>query len=202
MSTYSIGQMNQLANALKEKGFTPEEVTRLGQSPKVLGEIRQLINGFGRVEIVCPEIDCDASPFCPEDWWIDEADQLPGRVSGSFKWDPQRVGLYLDPAQRNGGKVGGPELAKALANEPVLPANVLDYLLKYPVLIPDVWKMDGVGRIRHIYFWGTFYRNRHDHPRVRGMNYMGCGKWRWFWSTMHDNWHDDDWAARLLSSDA
>lgn len=182
MSTYSVGQMNQLGDALELAGFTPDEVTKLRNS-RLLPEVRKVL--LGHAEITVPEhvIDCDAQPFIPDGWEIREEDQLPNRVRGAFKWDKdaQKDALYLSKGQRNGKWIEGNELRKELADKPVLNANVLDYLLANPHIIPEEWK----GKA--IFFWGTIYRGRNGRLLVRDLSWRGDG---WGWSA---GWLDLGW---------
>lgn len=106
---------------------------------------------LGHSEIVTPEhiIDCDADPFVPEGWSVAEH-----RNGGAFKWNATNVSLHLDEGQRDGRWIEGNKLRKELANKPVLNANVLDYLLAHPHLIPEEWKGKAV------FFWGTIYCDR------------------------------------------
>ncbi len=59
---YSIGAINQLADALENAGFTPDEITKLKQF-KELGKVRDILSG--KALITYPEniIDCDAQPL-------------------------------------------------------------------------------------------------------------------------------------------
>ncbi len=92
-------------------------------------------------------IDCDANPFIPEGWEVVEH-----RKGGQFKWNPNRVVLYICKEQKGDG-IGGHELRKKLEGKPVINANVLDYLLAHSELIPEAWKS------KVIFFWGTIYCN-------------------------------------------
>lgn len=52
MSTlYSIGQMNQLGDALEGEGFTPDEVTKLRTSG-VLGNLKNVLNGVAIIKML------------------------------------------------------------------------------------------------------------------------------------------------------
>lgn len=128
-------------------------------------------------------IDCDALPFVPEGGGLAEAEhQVPGRVTGSFTWDPNKIALHLDPDQRDSSIVGT-ELIKRLAGKPVLPAQVLDYLLAYPELLPEEW------RGKCVFFWGTVYRGPGSGLFVRYLCWCG-GHWHW-----HDDWLGHRWRS-------
>jgi hypothetical protein len=72
---------------------------------------------------------------------------------GHLDLDQVNILLYLSPEQDNNKHIQGEELQKGLENQPVLNANVLDYLLVYQELIPESWKDKAVC------FWGTIYRD-------------------------------------------
>src|SRR4051812_5109537 len=80
-------------------------------------------------------IDLDANPFVPNNWKVEEH-----KKGGQFKWNPASIRFHLSPNQQNGKVIEGNKLRKELANEPVLNANILDYLLAHPELIPEEWK--------------------------------------------------------------
>ena len=122
-------------------------------------------------------IDCDADPFNPwtkeGGWTVDEHQK-----GGQWKFDPKQVEFYLSSGQKGDDNkaIEGYKLRKELAGKPVLNANVLDYLLKNPHLIPEEWKKDGQGNTRYIFFWGTVYRNRDGDLFVRYL-YWYHGGW-------------------------
>ncbi|MBI4119079.1 MAG: hypothetical protein HY452_02345 [Parcubacteria group bacterium] len=132
-------------------------------------------------------IDCDADPFLPEGLSVDEADQLPHRARGLLEWNPSKVALYLSNEQKH-EFVKGEDLKRDLAFHPVLPANVLDYLLAHPHLIPEAWKD------KSVFFWGTIYRDREDKMCVRFL-YWHVGRWfcNQFW--LECDWNDNCPAA-------
>lgn len=144
---------------------------------------------LGHAEIVTPVhvIDCDADPFVPDGWSVEEHQK-----SGTFKWNAANVALHLDKGQKNGKYIEGNKLRKELAGKPVLNANVLDYLLAHPHLIPEEWKDKAV------FFWGTIYRYRGGLLYVRYLGWDGDG-WRWFAIWLDYGWHDIRPAAVLAS---
>lgn len=135
-------------------------------------------------------IDCDADPFIPEGFSVVEH-----KRGGQLEFDPKKIAFYHSIAQAEVGKfIMGNELRIELSGQSVLNANVLDYLLAHPNLIPEEWKKDDWGQQRYIFFWGTIYnehskyKNRDgvmvekDTQYVRFLQY-GNGKW---YSGMHD----------------
>ena len=138
---------------------------------KVLGSMQDLIEGkFDAIpQSLRRLIDCDAAPFLPEGWeGVEEH-----KKGGQLAFDASKVGLYLSTRQTEGEKrIGGHDLRKELADKPVLNANVLDYLLAHPELIPDAWKG------KYLYFWGTIYRDSDGSLCVRCL-YWSDGRWDW-----------------------
>ena len=96
--------------------------------------VQRFLRGDAEVVIKRHIIDCDATPFVPDGLKVEE--HTPG---GRFEWNPDEIKLYLSDKQRS-GSIDGNKLHKELAGKPVLNANVLDYLLAHPNLIPDEWK--------------------------------------------------------------
>lgn len=131
------------------------------------------IDGAGRflrgdAEVVTTRhmIDCDADPFVPDGWTVEEHAR-----GGQFEWDPTRVRLYLSTRQRDGKVIEGNRLRAELRGRPVLNANVLDYLLAHPQLIPDTWKR------KSVMFLGTVYRHADGGLGIRILYWSQ----RWCW---------------------
>jgi hypothetical protein len=182
MSTlYSIGAINQLADALENAGFSPDDVTKLKQFGN-LRDIKDVLNGKAEIAYLERLIDCDAAPSVPDDWSVVEH-----RKGGLWRWNPARVSLYYakktitTPDERQ--IIRGHDFREELMNNQlVMNANLLDYLLAYPALIPEEWK----GKI--IFFFGTIY-----HLHVGGLCVRGL-----YWDKDQHCWYDYfrwlDWA--------
>ena len=186
MSSYSEGQTHLLMEALETKKWLANDLTLLGQAkPEVHQGIRDLLSG--RAKIVYPQhlIDCDATPFCPEGWSVESHWQ-----SGQLEWNPIKVQLYLSNKQVGSKVIEGNKLRKELAGKNVLNANVLDYLLKHPELIPDEYKGKAV------FFWGTIYRNADGGLFVRYLYWVGS-QWHWYCSWLGYGFSDGGPAAVL-----
>ncbi len=137
-------------------------------------------------------IDCDAQPFVPDGWSVEEH-----RKGGLLEFDPAKIELYLDRRQKS-GKIVGHYFRQKLVDKPVLNACVLDHLLANTALIPGDWKRDEQGRTRYIYFWGTVYRDSIAYQRVRYLCWSG-GRWQWRSGELDRGWHDRGPAAILAS---
>jgi len=133
-------------------------------------------------------IDCSAKPCDIQGSTVADARwQVPGRFTGKLIWDPKKVVLHLDPRQLmdSGQRIGvvcRDWLFESLAGKPVLPANVLDYLLEHPELIPEEWK-----KVR-VFFWGSVYDSPPDWV------YSNCIR--------HLSWFIDHWAWNEFCIDA
>lgn len=121
-------------------------------------------------------VDLDADPFIPSGWKVEVHQK-----GGNFKWDATKVRLHLSKKQQGGKVLEGNELREELKGQPVYNANLLDYLLKNPHLIPEEWK--GM----YVFFWGTIYRYSDGDLGVRCLCWDG-GRWHW-----RSFWLDGDW---------
>jgi hypothetical protein len=115
----------------------------------------------------CDLIDLDTDPRIPYDGWKVEEH----KKGGQFAWDPSKVALFLSKKQQEGSSIEGNKLRKEMVDQPVYNANLLDYLLDNPHLIPDEWK----GKV--VFFWGTIYRRSDGHLCVRCLVWAG-GNWK------------------------
>src|SRR3989344_5509559 len=123
---------------LDRLGVGREDLKRFRKSSSRLkAEVAKLIKGNSTSGHV---IDCDADPFVPDGWKVEEH-----KKDGQLDFDPAQVLFHLADGQKNGKSIKGNKLRKELANMPVMNANVLDFLLANPDIIPDEWKAE-IGR--------------------------------------------------------
>jgi len=172
-----VGQANELKLAFRRADFSNDDIKRLCEGT-VLAGVRNVLRGHAAINVVEHVIDCDADPFNPwtKDGWTVEEHQK----GGQWKFDAKEIELFLSGNQKGDKYVEGNKLRKELAKKPVFNANVLDYLLANPHLIPEEWKQDEQGNTRYIFFWGTVYRDR------LGRLYVRCLSWddgRWDWGS-------------------
>lgn len=171
-----VGLAHKVCLSAEEQGYTPELLNSLAENSDLFRQLLQVQRGYAEMKLIKHVIDCDANPFVPDGWKVEEHQK-----GGQLVWDASKVQLYLSDGQKNGKVIEGNKLRKELAGKPVLNANVLDHLLANPHLIPEEWK----GKV--IFFWGTIYRNS------GGCLYVRCLRWggdRWDWSY---GWLDDGW---------
>jgi len=139
------------------------------------------------IKVVKHVINCDADPFIPDGW-----DVKSHKKGGELEWDPQRIKLHLDEGQKDGRVIVGSDLRKKLADQPTLNANVLDYLLAHPELIPESWKDE------HTPFWGTIYYDSVGNVVVRYLYWSDLG-WDWGRRLLGYDW-DSNYPAAILAS--
>ena len=141
-------------------------------------------------------LDCYARPYLREGW------EIVYHKQGCFPvWDPGKVGLYLSKAQREGRAIMGTLLLQELERKKirVLNANVLDFLLAHPDLIPAEWRDGAQGKyIVSIYFWGTVYHDTAGNLCVPCF-YWSDGMPEWGYSVLRDSLSILDHAAILIA---
>ncbi|MEK7649545.1 MAG: hypothetical protein AAB367_01085 [Patescibacteria group bacterium] len=182
-----VGQANEFKLACRRAGYTNADIKKMCEGD-ILAQVLSIIRGHGEVTPIRHTIDCDANPFIPDGWRVEEH-----RRYGQFEWDPTKVSLHLSPNQQNGKVIEGNKLRRELASVPVLNANVLDYLLANQHLIPEEWKEKG----KAVFFWGTIYRCLDGHLYVRYLCFNG--RWRGYHFWLDRDWLGDDLAARLAA---
>jgi len=184
----SVWAALELEDVLVRLGFTPGQIRALAGRKDLLQLVRQALCGAARVGLVQHVIDCDADPFLPQGWRGVENH----KKGGQFKLDLSKIKLHLSPNQMDSKCIEGNKLRKELASEPVLNANVLDYLLAHPELIPEEWKG------KYVFFWGTIYRNSNGSLCVRFL-FWDDGAWRWGYRWLGYRFHGNNPAAVLAS---
>ncbi len=177
-SAFSIvGLAHKLCLSAEALGYTPELLNTLAEHPTLLGDLLQVQLGYAEVKMLEHPIDCDADPFLPSGWKVEEHQK-----GGQVQFNASKVELWLANSQKDGKIIGGVKLRKELAHKPVLNANVLDYLLAHPHLIPEEWKRES------IFFWGTIYRDSDGNLYVRCLYWRG-GRWDWDYDWLESDWN-------------
>ncbi len=164
-----VSQAHELKLAFRRNGWTNKDIKNLSEGD-ILSKVLKVVKGQAEIRLIEHLIDCDATPFIPEGWSVESH-----KKSGFFKFDPAKIRLYLSKKQKKGEYSIGNDLKKELADLPTLNANVLDYLLAHPELIPEEWK----GKA--IFFWGTIYRRSDGNLYVRCLRWDGS-EWGWRYS--------------------
>lgn len=173
---WAILEMEQTA---AKAGFNEDDFKKLGGNEDLMRQLHQVVRGLAEVKPVEHLVDLDAEPFTPDGWKVEEHHK-----GGQFKWDAQKVKLYLSKKQKGSSYIEGNKLREELNGQPVFNANLLDYLLKNPHLIPEEWKG------KYVFFLGTIYRGSSGDLYVRYLYWGGSG---WGWGGF---WLGDDFGAR------
>lgn len=192
-SDISVGLAHEFIITACKAGFEVKDFAVLSQSEEKLREVLTFVRGYSEIKQIDHIINCDADPFTPQGWEVIEHKRM-----GQWKWDPTKVNLHLSENQKGGKIIEGNELRKELASMAVLNANVLDYLLRNPHLIPDEWKKDENGNTRYIFFWGTIYRYSDGFLCVRYLCFHD-GQWDWDYDWLDVDWRVSCPAASLAS---
>lgn len=176
-----VSQAHELKLAFRRNGWTNADIKALSEG-NFLADVLKLMKGQLEIKPIEHLIDCDVNPFIPNGWAVEEH-----KKGGMFKFNPEKISLYLSKKQKK-GSIGGHDLRKELADKPVMNANVLDYLLAHPELIPEEWKG------KYIFFWGTIYRNSVGSLCVRCLRWNGSG-WCWYGYWLGSDFNSDSPAA-------
>ncbi len=170
-----VGAANELKMSFRRNGYTEADVKKLGEGD-FLASVLKVLRGQCEIKDAEHVIDCDTNPFVPKGWKVEEHQK-----QGMVKWSKFLITLFLAEGQEDGKSIVGNELRKLLKGVRVMNANVLDFLLKHPGLIPDEWKGKAV------FFWGTVYRYSDGDLYVRYLYWVDA-TWRW-----SGHWLDRDW---------
>ncbi|MEK7766143.1 MAG: hypothetical protein AAB368_07885 [bacterium] len=188
MSKASLRQSARILTLVDEAGWDGKAVQKFIEKWGLIRDIADAVCGGhvdeDRLRALINTIDCSVQPMIPNGWEIRPEDQIASRFRGELIWTPEKIRLHLDPGQADGGVLKGDDIRKRLEGQPVLPANVGDYLLAHPVLIPSDWKG------KYIYFWGTVFHNSDNGLCVR---YLCWGARGWHWS---NGWLDFGWRGQ------
>ena len=182
MSKFSMGLMNQLGNALEAAGYTSESVTEMRSNVPRLRDFLEVLEGTADVITRRHIIDLDADPRALH--WCTIEEHIKG---GSFEWDPAKVVLYRTPKQQEGDeeRIYDDQFREEMKAKLPYNANLLDYLLQHPHLIPEEWEGKAV------IFWGTIYRlSSHDDLLFVRVIVGGEGRWSEVHEFIEEDGHD------------
>lgn len=127
-------------------------------------------------------IDFDSAPKIVAGFTIaPDSDQIASRVRGKRNLSDIKVRLHLDDDQKGTRYMTGYDLKPTLEGHEVYGAQLLDFYLEHPDLIPEDWKIKGL-----IFFWGTIYRDSGGRFCVRYLSWSGTS---WISNVnKHDVW--------------
>jgi len=176
-----VSQAAELKLAFRRNGWNNAEIKTLSGG-NILADVLKVIKGQAEIKMIERLTDCDANPFIPDGWSVEEH-----KKGGMFKFNPEKISLYLSKKQKK-GSIDGHDLRKELSDKSVMNANFLDYLLAHPELIPEEWKG------KYIFFWGTIYRDSYGDLSVRCLHWSGS-EWDWHYHWLDHDFRVDDPAA-------
>jgi hypothetical protein len=183
---FALTLMSEVVITGAKAGWESKDFSDLAQSEEKMKLVLGVLRGTHEIKGIEHVIDCDAAPFIPSGWKVEEHQK-----GGNIKFDASKVELYLSKKQKS-GSIEGNKLREELKGKKVLNANVMDYLLANPKAIPEEWKGE------YIFFWGTIYRYSDGCLCVR---YLAWSDTEWLWSSL---WLSLDWlgyyAAALSAS--
>ena len=185
-----VDQAGELKAGFRRHGWTNALIKKLSEGDN-LAKVRDVLLGRAEIKMIEHTIDCDAPVFLPNGWGeLPDTEQLPNRVRGLVKFDPTKAKLHLVSEQKDSKCIGGNDLRKQLANQPVYTAHILDYVLKpeNQHLIPEEYKG------KEVFFWGTIYRGPDGNLYVRYLFWSGVG-WNWRSRWLGYGWDVSDPAA-------
>lgn len=191
----SVGLAQEIEHALNRNGFQSLDEVKGLTKGDFLANVRNVQLGHAEIKPIEHAIDLGTDPFLPDGWKVEE--HRKGKVAklerkgDDLYLDGKKIDFYLSKPQKKRNVIVGDELRKDLAKQPVLNANVLDYLLKNPHLIPEMWKKDEKENTHYIFFWGTIYRSSDGRLCVRYLYWVGDW-WNWSCGWLGNVWDDDD----------
>jgi len=185
-SDISVGLAHEFIITATKVGWKPKDFADLAHNDRKLSQILPFIHDFAEITPTQNVIDCDIKPFgLLGEWEIKEH-----KKGGQLILDLSKVKLHFSPNQVDGKVIEGNKLYGELMSESVLNANVLDYLIAFPKLIPEDWKRDVNGKRHFILFWGTIYsrsflksiHSKSSHLFVRSLSWEVDG---WYGGVFH-----------------
>lgn len=184
---FGVGPAEKIQEAFRRnikdvRGHEMEILEWLAEGDNIV-KVGQVAHGISIVGTMEYSVDLDAPPVVPDGWKVESYQK-----GGQFKWDPTKVELYLDADQQNGKTIEGKKLRKKLESKDSFNANLLDFLLAHPELIPESWKD------KCVFFWGTVCRRADGYLCVRYLGWDGDG-WYWDFRWLGGVWRGDDPAA-------
>ncbi|HPY08956.1 MAG: hypothetical protein ACOX0H_01690 [Patescibacteria group bacterium] len=184
-----VSQAAELKLAFRRTGWNNAEIKTLSEGD-ILADVLKVIRGQAKIKMNESSghlIDCDAAPFIPSgnfNWSVEEH-----KKGGLFKFDPAKISLYMFGEEGHDTN-SGHDFRQKLMKKSVINANVLDYLLAHPELIPEDWK----GKF--IFFWGTIYHDLNDELFVRCLTYLS--KWIWCYHSLDEEFDSEAFVALAI----
>lgn len=139
-----VSQAHELKMAFRRTGWTNAEIKTLSEKD-FLSDVLKVIRGQSEINYKEYKIPCNTTPFIPDGLCIVEH-----RKFNFFNLNSNYTKLDLSRKLKNMCNSGA-NIKKHLSKKFVMNANILDFLIINPKMIPENWKN------KLIYFWGTIY---------------------------------------------
>jgi hypothetical protein len=123
---FALTLMSEVVITGAKAGWESKDFSDLAQSEEKMKLVLGVLRGTHEIKGIEHVIDCDAAPFIPSGWKVEEHQK-----GGNIKFDASKVELYLSKKQKS-GSIEGNKLREELKGKKVLNANVMDYLLANP----------------------------------------------------------------------
>lgn len=203
---YSIGQMNQVADALEAAGYTTDDVTKLRSKPDILKEFKFVLGGSAKIVRESFNLACDKafSPteFIGQGWTVWKGpvagNGLIGQEDRDVREDDIMVidwkqVLFEDHLQEKEFSIHGEEkLKRAIASCGIQLGGKAflslweDYQANGKNSVLEKLRCNG---FRCIYFFGLCLRSSIGN---RSVLRLYANDYRWWWG---DNWLSGRWSA-------
>jgi hypothetical protein len=98
---FSVTLMGEVAITAAKAGWEPENLSDLSKDENLMRQVLGVLKGTHEIKGIEHVIDCDAEPFIPNGWSVEEHQK-----GGIIKFDPSMIGPYLSKKQKNGSIEG------------------------------------------------------------------------------------------------
>lgn len=154
--------------AVRKAGWETKDIYLLANNEELCKEILSVLRGRSEIRLIEYIVDFDVGPMTPQGFEIRPEDQINGRRNGKWIFSRKELSLHLAKKQKYGRTLVGNDLKDELDREPVMGAQLLDFYLRKPHLIPEEWKR------KSVFFWGTIYRGTNGCLYVRYLYWDGA----------------------------
>jgi len=215
MSSYKEGQTHQLANAMETAGYTPAEITTLGQNPELLAQIKLVLMGLATIVLQCFKLACtktfNLTEFIGKDWTVwrgaPDSNGLKGEEDRDKHADALDVidweqALMENHLQEGETSIEGEEKLKRAYASGNIQLGVKQFLSLW-----EDYKANGkdsvleklrLRGVKRIYFFGTVLRYPNGNRCVLYL-YLDGSEWYWNGRWLGLQWNADYPSVSLAS---
>ena len=205
MSTrYSVGQMNQLGDALEAAGYSVDDVTKL-RTPSVLKAIKDLWSNTvsAAVQVIAMVLalvkNFNPVTFIGAGWKVLDA-ETDKRAEALDTVDFAAINLDTCLKPEDNGVITGEEKLKRMKDSGVIRLGVFAFLALWleegHKTLEWLFKNRGVT---YIDFMGTVLESPDRHRCVLCLSRRSVGGWHWGCSWLGYDWYSTDFSGSLAS---